>query len=1152
MKKIVILASGRGSNAFAFYQKQKELGYSISAIISDNKDALVLTKARDWGIKTLLVEKMSGETRMMHEKKLIDELYQLDFHLIVLAGYERLLSSYFLNQFAPETIVNIHPSLLPDYPGLHSYQRAFRDGVKKSGISIHYVDEGVDTGKIIAQYAFNLEASDNLDTFQEKGLKLEHQHYPEQVAKILNLKTTYRIEVYPLDKRFVQNPDHLKIKTFGLELDGPCALLKKVSKEVIADSVVEEIFLYQGPELINHFHLLGIDQKTGFLDVSFLPGVTDNTAASTQEALLKHPHFKQSQFKLSSGTLHVLKDSSESELKIRAYKELANTWLEKAQSQSFEQIISGQRFKEATFPHVELSSHEVQHFDLNVPDELLLQMSAKNLWALNLAELHFIRDYFHSQKRFPTDVEMEIIAQTWSEHCKHKIFAAHIEHVDEDGKREIKSLFKTFIKGATSKIIEDRKIDWARSVFTDNAGIVRWDSKLDVCIKVETHNSPSALDPYGGALTGILGVNRDILGCGLGAKPIANTNVFCLPPIDADQSGDWPSELHSPLRLRQGVHKGVQDGGNKSGIPTVNGAFHYDLSYAGKPLVYCGSIGVLPHSIGGRESHEKNQKVHDLVVMVGGKIGKDGIHGATFSSEELKEGTPSTVVQIGDPLTQKRVTDFLLRARDLGLYSSITDNGAGGLSSSVGEMAGGTNGAIIDVALAPVKYKGLSAAELIISESQERMTCSVPVKEWEEFKQLADTFKVEVSNLGIFTNDGFFTVLNQGKVVAKLPLTFLHEDLPPMKLKSTWKKNYERVTWKETIDQKLPLTLTDKIYELLTHPNIRSHENFVRQYDHEVKASSVTKPFTMQGGPSDAGVLAMKAHGGGEKNGIVISSGLAPQVSLQDTKLMAMYAIDEAVRNAVVTGADPDQMVLIDNFCWPDPLPSQQNPDFSQKLGELVRCNEGLYEMATVLGMPFVSGKDSMKNDAVVNFRQKTTKISVLPTLLVTCMGHMHDINQTVHSRFDVQEDLWLLGGTEVLNPHTLRSLSGLKRSEWPHTKPEILKLRYQAFHKAIRQNLICGAHDVSEGGLLLALIEMAINSELGFDLSFPQEDEQLFGEGMGMIVFSGRLSEREKIQHHFGQVKLIGSTRSDLHIKINGQQIDLAACKSAYQGLKA
>jgi phosphoribosylformylglycinamidine synthase subunit PurSL len=357
----------------------------------------------------------------------------------------------------------------------------------------------------------------------------------------------------------------------------------------------------------------------------------------------------------------------------------------------------------------------------NLSESELAELSKKQHWALSAEEMRVIQDHFRQLGRAPTDVEMEILAQTWSEHCKHKIFRAHIDYQDLQDptqNQKIKGLFKTFIQTPTENL--KKKKDWLVSVFSDNAGIVRFHDDVDVCIKVETHNSPSALDPYGGALTGILGVNRDILGTGLGAKPIANSNVLCFG--NPHQLEAVPKGLFHPREVMKGVHHGIQDGGNKSGIPTVNGAMIFDESFSGKPLVYCGTVGVMPRLVTGRPSHIKGQKPKDRIVVVGGSVGLDGIHGATSSSLGLDASTPVGMVQIGDPLTQKRVLDFILKARDLGLYSSITDNGAGGISSSIGEMAAETGGAKIDLARVPLKYPNLQPWQIMVSESQERMT----------------------------------------------------------------------------------------------------------------------------------------------------------------------------------------------------------------------------------------------------------------------------------------------------------------------------------------------------------------------------------------------------------------------------------------------
>jgi phosphoribosylformylglycinamidine synthase len=1146
MKKILIFASGRGSNAESLVlDARKSAEYEVTAIVCDNPAAAVIEKAKSWRIPLILVPRAKGETQEAHEKNILEKISPLRFDLMVLAGYRRLLSSGFLAQFPPRSVINIHPSLLPAYPGLHSYERAFNDGAPKTGVSIHFVDEGMDTGEIIAQYSFLREATDTLESFEARGLALEHQYYPEQVRRLLKAEFIYRVEVYPRSLRYLKNKDEVRARVFKLRTRGPCAQLRAVAESVLIDSVVEKLFFHADDELMAHLQELQLCE-TDAVEVSFLPGVTDNTAAATAEALRQHPFLKQERIEVASGHLVFKKNKKATDLQARLYRDDANSWLERARIVFAADLPNPERFFTVQFPTVHLEPGPAREIELASDDEGLLRQSERHLWALNLQELHLIRDHFASQKRAPTDVEMEIIAQTWSEHCKHKIFAAHIDHEDEEGRREIKSLFKTFIQGATKRIERERKIDWLRSVFSDNAGIVRWDEKLDVCIKVETHNSPSALDPYGGALTGILGVNRDILGCGLGALPVANTDVFCLPPVEAETS-DWPKELLTPEKLRQGVHRGVQDGGNKSGIPTINGAFYYDLSYAGKPLVYCGTVGVLPHEILGQPSHLKNQNVGDLVVMVGGRIGKDGIHGATFSSLELKEGTPSSVVQIGDPLTQKRVTDFLMAARDKGLYTSVTDNGAGGLSSSVGEMSQVTGGACIDVSLAPVKYPGLSPAELIISESQERMTCAVAPERWKEFSALAELYEVDATALGTFTADGLFTVKDGSQVVASLPLSFLFEDLPPMKLKARWNPNYSPKPWKKLAEKAPVHSFREKLRRVLSFPNVRSHEAWVRRYDHEVRAASVTKPFSPTGGPSDAGVIAMKPHGGGEKNAIAVSCGLAPQVSLQDTKLSAIYAVDEAVRNAVVVGADLQKMALVDNFCWPDPLPGPNNPEAEHKLAQLVRSNEGLFEAAVTFGLPLVSGKDSMKNDAVVEWQGTKTKISVLPTLLVTCLAHVPDVRKVLRPQLIAGHDLWILGDLQATTPFTLAQAQGQLAEAWKKPDLMALKKQYEVFHTAVLADLIGGAHDVSDGGVICAIIEMGFHSSLGIEV-FKDDDKTLFAEGAGLIVLSASPEQREKLPQIFDKIEWIGRVLSQPVLKLSGEEILLSELKSDYQ----
>ncbi|HPC32307.1 MAG TPA: AIR synthase-related protein, partial [Syntrophales bacterium] len=527
--------------------------------------------------------------------------------------------------------------------------------------------------------------------------------------------------------------------------------------------------------------------------------------------------------------------------------------------------------------------------DLDVADDALSAISNDRVLALTLEEMQLLRDYFRNpavqaeraRVGLPaaariTDAELECLAQTWSEHCKHKIFNSRIAYDDGTGRiTEIDSLFKTYIKGATERIRAARTargaVDFCLSVFVDNAGVIRFNDDYNLVFKVETHNSPSALDPYGGALTGIVGVNRDPFGTGMGAKLIFNTDVFCFAPPDYDRP--LPKRILHPRRIYEGVREGVEHGGNKSGIPTVNGCLVFDERYLGKPLVYCGTGGIMPARLHGKPSHIKEILPGDLIVMTGGRIGKDGIHGATFSSEELHEGSPVTAVQIGDPITQKKMTDFLLVARDRGLYRCITDNGAGGLSSSVGETARLSGGCDLDLKRAPLKYPGLNPWEILISESQERMTLAVPPERIAAFLALAAKMDVEATVLGTYTDTGMFHIRYGGETVAYLDMDFLHDGLPQMRLRARW----ERPRRPEP-DLPAPTDLGAALRRMLSRLNICSKESVVRQYDHEVQGGSVVKPLVgvANDGPGDAAVLRPLLD---TFEGIVVANGICPRYS---------------------------------------------------------------------------------------------------------------------------------------------------------------------------------------------------------------------------------------------------------------------------------
>jgi phosphoribosylformylglycinamidine synthase len=826
------------------------------------------------------------------------------------------------------------------------------------------------------------------------------------------------------------------------------------------------------------------------IEVGFRPGVTDNVGRTAREAIeyiIGRPFqpgegvYTSVQY-LFSGTL------SRAEIEKIATELLCNTLIQRYQ------VLDAATFAvqggvHAAVPKVAVGTHDpatVKEIDINVSADELMRISREGVLALTLVEMQIIQahyldaDVVAAREKMglparPTDVELEALAQTWSEHCKHKIFSGNVEYIDETGRREeIRSLFKTFIQGTTAKVREQLGAnDYCLSVFKDNAGVIKFNDEQSLVFKVETHNSPSALDPYGGALTGIVGVNRDPFGTGMGSRLIFNTDVFCFAsPFFAKP---LPKRLLHPRRIYEGVVEGVEHGGNKSGIPTVNGSLVFDDRFAGKPLVFCGTAGIMPATINGRPSHEKKINPGDLIVMTGGRIGKDGIHGATFSSEELNESSPVSAVQIGDPITQKKMTDFLLRARDRGLYNFITDNGAGGLSSSIGEMSGECNGCRLDLAKAPLKYPGLAPWEILISEAQERMSLAVDPAKIDEFLALAGKMGVEATVLGEFTDNGYFHIMYGERTVAYLPLSFLHGGLPPMELRGVWQPPHHTVPVPQ-----LKEDYTAELFSLLKALNICSKESVVRRYDHEVQGGSVVKPFTgaTNDGPSDAAVVRPILD---SFEGVVVGHGICPRFSDIDTYHMTANAIDEALRNYVAVGGSLDLVAGLDNFCWCDPVQSEKTPDGEYKMAQLVRSNKALYDYCVAFGIPLISGKDSMKND----FYDGTTKISIPPTLLFSVIGKIDDARTAV--TMDVKrpgDAVYLLGATgDELGGSEYYALHGAIGNAVPKVAADEALSRYRSYHSAVCAGLVASCHDLSDGGLAVAAAESAFAGGLGMTI---------------------------------------------------------------------
>lgn len=946
----------------------------------------------------------------------------------------------------------------------------------------------------------------------------------------------HRIEIFLKDRELDVNGEKLKKRVrrdLGLDID--CILTSDVYNIGLEldnerlHFIAKEVFL---DKVINDYRIdkIAFDDALFYLEVGLLPGVTDDVGRTAEESIAIALGIEEG-FKVfySKGFAFFSPNIKREQIEKIAKDILCNELIQGFRILSNNEIKFLNGVISPWLPIVELTRRpEVKTFSLSsMSDDELVSLSKERTLVLSLEEIKTIRDYFALPEirkirreagisEDITDVELECIAQTWSEHCKHKIFNAKIEYRDTASNRVevIDSLFKSFIKKTTEFVRKEKgERDICVSVFSDNAGVIKFNERFNLVFKVETHNSPSALDPYGGALTGIVGVNRDPLGTGKGAKLIFNTDVFCFASPFYDKP--LPPRILHPLRILEGVREGVEHGGNKSGIPTINGSVVFDDSYLGKPLVFCGTAGLLPVRVCSEPGESKEIRENDLIVMVGGRIGADGIHGATFSSEELHSGSPSTAVQIGDPITQKRMSDFLLAARNLCLYRTLTDNGAGGLSSSVGELAAISNGAEIDLMKAPLKYSGLNPFEILISESQERMTVVVPPDTIDEFLSLAKKFKVEATVLGRFTNSGYFDIRYGDKRVGYLNLDFLHNGNKQMHLYAEWRRQNIKPCSFE-----MPTSLGDILHRLLSSLNICSKHYFVRQYDHEVQGGSVLKPLVGKenDGPSDAGIVRPDLS---SFEGVVVSHGIIPRYSNQDTYSMAACAIDEAVRNYIAVGGDPDHMAGLDNFCWPDPVESSKNPDGRYKLAQLVRANKAIYDMCTYYGIPLISGKDSMKNDYI----WENIKISVLPTLLFSVIGKIEDVRNAVSMDFKSPSDLiYVVGLTDPRMAYSeyFYLMGRESETEVPLPHKEINREVFYRLHNIMKMRLIRSCHDISDGGLAVSLAESAFAGGYGIEVDIDnvpvtsemRDDFLLFSETPGRFVVSIGKENKDKFEN--------------------------------------
>jgi len=883
------------------------------------------------------------------------------------------------------------------------------------------------------------------------------------------------------------------------------------------------------------------------IEVGFLPGVTDNVGKSSAQGItdtLDRP-FEPGEAVYKS-TQYVLKGDLDREICDRIARDaLANGLIQRWVVKSAHEMAQAGGEPLLGLPIVtERSDPTVRPVDLDIPEDALMALSRERTLALEIYELQAIQAHYRDPEvraareaaglpAAPTDIELECLAQTWSEHCKHKIFNAEIEYTDPEGNtRTVDSVFNTYVRATTEEV--GKKVDWLVSVFHDNAGMIKFDENWNFALKVETHNSPSALDPYGGAITGIVGVNRDILGAGMGCQCILNTDVFCFASPFFD--GPIPERLFHPRRVLRQVHQGVKDGGNQSGIPDVNGAIVFHERFLGKPLVFCGTGGMVPATVAGRPSHEKKAEPGDLIVMTGGRIGKDGIHGATFSSEELHAGSPATAVQIGDPITQKKMADFLLEARDLGLFNCITDNGAGGLSSSVGEMAQGSGGCEIHIEKAPLKYAGLAPWEIFLSEAQERMSLAVPPDKLDPFMDLARRREVEATILGEFTDSGYLKCYYDGKLIAMLDMPFLHDGVPKMHLKAKWAPPELKAATIEVEDT----DLTKDLKAVLGALNVCSKEIFVRMYDHEVLAQSVLKQFqgVDQDRPGDAGVIRPVP---GSKRGLALGCGICPKYSDIDTYAMMACAVDEAVRNVVAVGARLGSIAGLDNFCWPDPIQSEKTPDGAHKLAQLVRCCEALYDTCVAYDVPLISGKDSMKND----YKIGDTKISIPPTVLFTAAAVLEDATNVVSMDVKRPGDLvYLVGDTkDELGGSEYLALQGKLGVDVPRVDTTAARRIYERLSAAMARGLAASCHDCSDGGLGVALAESAFAGGCGMDLdvsgvAVDNDVIALFSESQGRFVVSVEPDNASDFEAALEGCPLtrLGVVTEDLAFKVAGR----------------
>ncbi len=784
---------------------------------------------------------------------------------------------------------------------------------------------------------------------------------------------------------------------------------------------------------------------------------------------------------------------------------------------------------QAVFRHISIST---------LGGDALLAISKEMKLSLSMEDMLAVQVYFKEAGREPTDVELEVIAQTWSEHCKHRIFSAKIAHSLDGVAESVDGIFKTMIRDVSVRIME-KKPGFVLSAFTDNAGFIEVDPGLAACLKVETHNHPSAIEPYAGANTGLGGVIRDILGAGKGAKPVASVDVFCFGRPDTLQADIKANDVIHPLGIMRGVVRGVRDYGNRMGIPTVGGAIQFDDTFIYNPLVFCGTAGLIPS-----KDIDKQVTPGHLIIAVGARTGMDGLKGATFSSASL--GTTShtedqTAVQIGNPIEEKKAADFVLHARKEGLIACITDCGAGGFSSAAGEMLSETGGEIL-LEKAPLKQPGMHSWHIFLSESQERMVLSADEKDLPALESLAQIYETELTVLGRSDGTGILKIKHHGQMVCELDCSRLH-DAPRLHLKAEWKTPM----W-----QPLPVvgtaTLSTDLKVVLGDFAIVSREPIIREYDHEVQGNTVLKPLAGAAGdaPQDGAVIRID----GSQRLLSLSLSLLPEWGKTAPREMARACMDECVRQLILTGANPDKIAVLDNFCM-------GNPHDPVELGALVESAHGLAETAVVYGTPFISGKDSFYN----YFQTEDGPVSIPVTALISGMGIVEDAAHVVGSSLRRAGSVLFLCGvaTAHLGGSVWARCKNLTSMQVPGFDAVEALARYRAYHECVKAGLILSAHDVSEGGLAVTLAEMAFGGKAGVAAALPAGQAavvELFSETPGRFVIEVAGEHAAAVRAAFAGLALheLGTSTAvqDLVVTHGGGQVisePVAALKSIWKG---